>query len=101
VAVISPAIWTSYDQARGANPGAFSSVQSFAAGDVIAHVDQLKGIAVRVASGVDDPFHAGVEKLATVLPTSATIDFGPGCHTEPFFISQEPSSLGFLSAHLS
>jgi hypothetical protein len=39
--------------------------------------------------------------LATVLPTSATIDFGPGCHTEPFFISQEPSSLGFLSAHLS
>ena len=101
VAAISPAIWTSYDQARGANAGAFSSVQSFAAGDVIAHVDKLKGIAVRVASGFDDPFHAGVERLSAVLPAGATVDFGSGCHTEPFFISQEPSSLGFLSAHLS
>jgi pimeloyl-ACP methyl ester carboxylesterase len=101
VAAISPAIWTSYNQAHGANAGAFSSAKSFQAGDVIAHVDKLKGIAVRVASGVDDPFHAGVEKLATVLPASATVDFVSGCHTEPFFISQEPSSLEFLAAHLS
>jgi enterochelin esterase-like enzyme len=38
VAAISPAIWTSYDQARGANVGAFSSARSFAADDVIAHL---------------------------------------------------------------
>jgi pimeloyl-ACP methyl ester carboxylesterase len=101
VAAISPAIWTSYDQARGANAGAFSSAQSFTAGDVIAHVDNLQGIPIRIASGVDDPFHAGVEKLAAVLPASATIDFISGCHTEPFFVSQEPPSLSFLSAHLS
>ena len=101
VAAISPAIWTSYDQARGANAGAFSSAQSFAAGDVIAHAGKLKGVPVRVASGVEDPFHSGVEKLATVLPASATVDFGSGCHTAPFFLSQEPPSLSFLSTHLS
>jgi pimeloyl-ACP methyl ester carboxylesterase len=101
VSAISPAVWTSYDQARGANAGAFSSAQSFAAGDVIAYAGKLNGIPVRVASGIDDPFYPGVEKLATVLPASATVDFGSGCHTDPYFISQEPSSLGFLSEHLS
>jgi hypothetical protein len=27
--------------------------------------------------------------------------FAPGCHTGPFFLSQEPPSLQFLSQHLS
>ena len=34
VAAISPAIWTSYDQARGANAGAYASAAAFAANDV-------------------------------------------------------------------
>jgi predicted esterase len=97
VAAISPAIWTSYEQARAANSGAFVSAQAFEEGDVIAHVDKLNGVAVRIASGTDDPFHPGVEKLAGVLAPSSTVVFTSGCHTDPFFYAQEPPSVHFLS----
>jgi len=97
VAAISPAIWTSYDQARGANAGAFASATAFEEGDVIAHATKLKGVAIRIASGTDDPFHPGVAKLAGVLPPTSTVVFSSGCHTDPFFYAQEPPSVGFLS----
>ena len=101
VAVISPAIWTSYSQARAASAGAFASASAFAKGDVIAHAHSLQGIPVRVASGVDDPFHPGVEKLVGVLPAGSTAVFSAGCHTDPFFLEQEPPSLAFLSRYLT
>jgi enterochelin esterase-like enzyme len=100
VAAISPAVWTSYAQAHAANSGAFVSESAFEAGNVIAHADDLKGIAVRVASGVDDPFHPGVESLASVLPSESIIVFSSGCHTDPFFIEEEPPSLAFLARNL-
>ena len=101
VAAISPAVWTSYAQAHAANAGAFASASAFAAGDVIAHAGSLRGVPVRVASGVDDPFHPGVEKLVSVLPSGSTEVFSVGCHTDPFFLEQEPPSLTFLSRHLT
>ncbi len=101
VAAISPAIWTSYGEAHDANAGAYSSSESFAAADAVTHVTALEGKPVRVASGDDDPFHPGVEALAAALPPSAEVVFAPGCHTGPFFVSQEPPSLQFLSEHLS
>ncbi|MHB1210487.1 MAG: alpha/beta hydrolase [Acidimicrobiales bacterium] len=100
VAAISPAVWTTYTQAHAANAGAFESPQAFAAGNVIAHAGRLQGIPVRIASGVDDPFHPGVEQLARVLPSGSIATFSAGCHTEPFFLEQEPSSLAFLAGHL-
>jgi predicted esterase len=101
VAAISPAVWTTYAQAHAANAGAFASASAFGAGDVIANVGSLQGIPVRVASGVDDPFHPGVEKLVGVLPSSSTVVFSAGCHTDSFFLEQEPLSLEFLSRHLT
>lgn len=101
VAAISPAIWTSFAQAHAASAGAFASASDFAAGDVIAHAASLRGIPVRIASGVDDPFHPGVKELASVLPASGTCVFSMGCHTDPFFLEQEPPSLDFLSRHLT
>ena len=101
VAAISPAIWTSYDEAHGANSGAFASHESFLANDVIRHVGRLDGTPVRIASGADDPFHPGVEALAQVVPSSATVVVAAGCHTGPFFSSQQPPSLQFLSRHLT
>jgi predicted esterase len=100
VAVISPAVWTSYAQARAANAGAFASKANFDAGNVITHVNSLKGVAVRVASGVDDPFRPGVESLESVLPPASTVVFSKGCHTESFFLEQVPPSLAFLSRQL-
>lgn len=101
VAAISPAIWSSYDQAHAANAGAFASASAFAKGDVIRHAAKLREIPLRVASGSDDPFHPGVEKLISVLPAGSTVVVSPGCHTEPFFYEQEPPSLEFLAQHLT
>lgn len=97
VAAISPAVWTTYDQARGANPGAFASAYAFEKGDVIAHASALKGVAVRIASGADDPFHPGVQELASALPRASTVVFSSGCHDDSFFFAQEPPALRFLS----
>ncbi len=100
VAAISPAIWTSYDQARAANAGAYASAAAFAADDVITHAAALTGRPVRVASGHSDPFAPGVRALASALPPDAVVDLGKGCHDGSFFISQEPPSLSFLARHI-
>ena len=101
VAVISPAIWTSFDQSHRANPEAFSSASSFAANNVIDHVGALRGIPLRVATGTDDPFLPGVTALIDVVPKDAVTVLSAGCHTDPFFLEQEPPSLAFLSRHLA
>jgi S-formylglutathione hydrolase FrmB len=101
VAAISPAVWTSYDQARAVNRGAYASAADFAANDVVTHAKGLDGIPVRIASGNSDPFHPGVETLARVVPAETTVVFSSGCHTGPFFSEQEPPSLAFLAEHLT
>jgi len=101
VAAISPAVWTSYDQARGANPGAYASAADFAACDAVTHASALADTPVRVASGLDDPFHPGVVALAAALPSHAVVDISRGCHSGPFFTSQEPPSLAFLADRLT
>ena len=100
VAAISPAIWTTYAEASGANPGAYDSAAQFAAYDAVTHAGPLASTPVRIASGDADPFHPGVVALARVLPRSAVVAFGSGCHTGPFFTAQEPPSLRFLAQHL-
>ncbi len=100
-AAIAPAIWTTYAQARAVNAGAYASAAAFASADAVTHARALAGVAVRVASGADDPFHPGVEALVKVLPPGAVVDISPGCHTLSFFAQQEPPSLEFLGRHLS
>ena len=100
VAAISPGIWTSYDQAKTADPAAYASAAAFSANDTITHAAALAGIPVRVATGYDDPFYPGVQVLARSLPAGAVLDFAPGCHTDPFFREQQPPSLAFLASHL-
>ena len=100
VAAISPAIWTSYAQAKAANAGAYASAAAFDANDAVTHAAALADTPVRVASGHDDPFTPGVQALAQALPPGAVVDFAQGCHTGPFFLQQEPPSLAFLASHL-
>ena len=99
-AAISPAIWTSYPQARAANPGAYASAAAFASADAVAHAASL-AVPVRVAAGVSDPFVPGVRALARVLPPTAVVDIGHGCHAGPFAAAQLPPSIAFLAAHLT
>jgi pimeloyl-ACP methyl ester carboxylesterase len=101
VAAISPAVWTTYAQASGANAGAYASAADFASDDVVTNAASLADTPVRVASGLDDPFHPGVVALARALPKSAVVELSQGCHTGSFFTAQEPPSLAFLGTHLS
>jgi pimeloyl-ACP methyl ester carboxylesterase len=100
VSAISPAIWTTYAQARAANPDAFTSSADFAANDVITHAGHLREIPVRIAGGSSDPFHQGQLLLLQTRDASTASYFGPGCHDQTFFASQEPRSLEFIAAHL-
>jgi enterochelin esterase-like enzyme len=101
VAAISPGIWTSYDQAKSADPGAYASAAAFSANDAITHAAALAGIPVRIATGFDDPFYPGVQVLARSLPAGAVMDVTQGCHTDGFFLEQQPPSLAFLASHLA
>ena len=100
VAAISPAVWTSYHQAAAANLGAYASADDFSADDVVTHASALAGKPVRIASGLDDPFHPGVVALGHALPPGAIVEIPKGCHTDDFFLAQEPPSLEFLGQHL-
>jgi hypothetical protein len=100
-AAISPAVWTSYAQARAVNPGAYASARAFAAADAVTHAGALRGVAVRVATGLGDPFLPGVRALARALPPEAIVRIAHGCHSGPFFQSQLPPSLAFVGQHLS
>jgi S-formylglutathione hydrolase FrmB len=101
VAAISPAKWTSYEQAKAVNAAAYASATDFAEDDAVTHAGGLTHTSVRVASGNDDPFHPGVVALARTLPVTAQIEFSQGCHTGSFFAAQEPPSLQFLGQHLA
>jgi S-formylglutathione hydrolase FrmB len=100
VAAISPAIWTSYNEAHSANAGAYASPRTFRSYDAVTHANALAGKPVRVASGDQDPLHPGIEALIQALP-GAVVVVSHGCHTAPFFLSQEPPSLAFLARHLA
>jgi pimeloyl-ACP methyl ester carboxylesterase len=100
-AAISPAIWTSYAQARSVNPGAYASARAFAAADAVTHAAALRGVAVRVAAGLGDPFLPGVRELARHLPPGAVVRIARGCHTGPFFKAQLLPTLIFLTRHLT
>jgi pimeloyl-ACP methyl ester carboxylesterase len=101
VAAISPAVFTSYTQAIAADADAYASARDFAADDVVAHARRLAGIPVRIASGDSDPFHPGIEALATRLPASAQVTFTSGCHDGTFFAAQRSESLDFIAGHLA
>jgi pimeloyl-ACP methyl ester carboxylesterase len=101
LAVISPAVWTTYADSQNANPTAFTGPTDFADRDVITHASALRGIPVRIASGEDDPFHPYVEVLKQELPAGSHVLFPPGVHDNAFFGSQAVPSLAFLGRHLS
>jgi predicted esterase len=99
VAAISPAIWTTYDQAHAANPSAFASRRTFEKYDVISHAAKLTGLPLRVAAGTDDPFLPGVKSFVAAVTRPEKVVIDSGCHTDSFFFAQEPPSIQFLSRY--
>ena len=101
VSAISPAVWTSYGQAKTANPGAYRGPADFTENDVITHVSSLAHTPVRVCSGLEDPFHPGVVALIDALPRASVTEISTGCHDGMFFAGQRHRSIQFLGEHLS
>lgn len=101
VAAISPAVWTTYGEARSANPTAYASARAFVQYDAFTHTKTLKRTPIRVACGTNDPFYPAVQLLARTLPRHTQVSFSGGCHDESFFNSQAPASLAFLGKHLA
>jgi pimeloyl-ACP methyl ester carboxylesterase len=100
-AAISPAIWTSWNEAHGANPGAFTDPAEFAAYDAVTHATMLGDLPIRVAVGASDPFLPGVRAFIDELPAGDIAVISGGCHSGAFFTSQEPATMAFLSRHLA
>ena len=105
VAAISPAIWTSYAEARAANAGAYASAADFAADDAVTHAagaGPRPGPRRRRLRRPVLPRRPGPGPRPAEGPGRArSLAFGDGCHTGPFFTAQEPPSLAFLARHLT
>jgi pimeloyl-ACP methyl ester carboxylesterase len=99
VAVVSPAIWLSYQDSQLANPTAFTSEVDFDDHDVVRRAARIARTPLWVASGAEDPFHSGVEALAAALPR-ATVSYPPGGHDDPFFKAHAAFALRFAATHL-
>ena len=63
MAAISPAIWTSYAQARQANPAAYASAAAFAANDAVTHAAALGGVPGAGRVGLRRSLRAAPAKL--------------------------------------
>ncbi len=100
VAVISPALWLSYQEAHAADPTAYASKQAFEANDILRHRGRLRGIPIRLATGFDDPFYSDVQVVASKLPAGTVSVFSKGCHTGGFPAAQVAPSLAFLGRYL-
>jgi pimeloyl-ACP methyl ester carboxylesterase len=70
-ATISPAIWTSYAQARAVNPGAYASARAFAAADAVTHAGSLRGVVLPRPA----PAFAGLPSPPPHRPSMITDDF--------------------------
>jgi S-formylglutathione hydrolase FrmB len=101
VAVISPAVWTTYAASQNANPTAFTSATDFAENNVVTHAAALRGMPLRIASGRQDPFHPYLEALVPALPEGSRVHFPAGGHDNGFFGSQAVPSLAFIGKHLT
>lgn len=98
VVASSPALFPSYEDARSTNRRAFDGAADFARNDVLAALDELKGVPLRVDCGTSDPF-AGMarEFRDRVHPAGA---MAGGCHDAAFWRSRLRPQLAFLGHRL-
>ncbi len=105
VAAASPAIFSSYADARAADRRAFDSQGDFARNSVFAGLGALRRVPARVDCGSDDPFAAITAQFRSRLeqltghPAPGGIE--PGCHDSAFWARGLPAELQFLGRHLA
>jgi len=90
VLAASPALWRSYE---AASPGAFDDARDFRDHDVFRSTAELRGTAVRIDCGRDDPFYPAVRAFARRLPGKKLATFGAGFHDASYWRSIAPAQL--------
>jgi S-formylglutathione hydrolase FrmB len=101
IVATSPAIFHSYADARGVNPGAFDSAAEWARYDVTARAREFAGLPVRVAIGAADPFAPAVRAFRDRLPDPGVVRIATGCHDNRFWASVAPEQVRAISAALA
>jgi S-formylglutathione hydrolase FrmB len=96
----SPALWLSYDDARGANATAFDSADDWRRwGDPHTFLDSLRGVPMRVDCGASDPFEPALTSLR--FPDPAAVHVTKGCHEYGFWRSMAPVQLRLIGSALA
>jgi pimeloyl-ACP methyl ester carboxylesterase len=97
-AAMSPAVFPSYDNARGVGSYTFDSQADWEQYGIWAHREQGFSVPVRIDCGDSDPFVSQDRELLTVPGVEGGIE--SGCHEGGFWRRQLPGALRFLATHL-
>jgi S-formylglutathione hydrolase FrmB len=98
-AASSPAVWTSYGDARSAAPAAFDSEEEWRRwGDIVDRADLLHD-RIRIDCGESDSFAPTVALLAKRLPGAVTM--AKGCHDVTYWRSVAGLQLRFVGRALA
>lgn len=95
----SPAVFSSYEAARGADPTAFDGRADFAKNDVRGGLDRLRHTPVWLGCGSSDPFVNATRRLRARLGDPAG-GIERGCHDIAYWRSQLPAALCFMGRHI-
>ncbi|TDD28580.1 esterase [Actinomadura sp. KC06] len=99
VVASSPALFSSYEDARSANRRAFDGRDDFARNDVFASLDALKGVPLRVDCGDSDPFARMTRRFRDRVRPEGSM--GGGCHDVAYWQRLLRPQLAFLGHRLA
>jgi S-formylglutathione hydrolase FrmB len=100
VAASSPAVFSSFANAKATNARAFDDAADFARHDVMTGLDRLNPAATWIDCGHSDPFADVTERLRSRLHRPAGGLF-EGCHDGSYWSRRAHDQLAFLGRHLT
>ncbi len=101
VVAVSPALWRTQAEQANAVPDAFDDAADYARNDVYAGVDRLRGLAVRVDCGADDPFRGATEAFRDRFDPPPSGGIMPGVHNLNTWQRFAPAEVAFLGNALA
>jgi len=99
VAAASPAVFPTYDAARGANADAFDDAADFHRNDVLRGLPRLRDVPSWVGCGHSDVFADITETIRRRLPNTVG-GLSEGCHDTAYWRRELPGVLQFLETQL-
>jgi enterochelin esterase-like enzyme len=99
VTAASPAVFTSYDAAHGADTGAFDNAADFARNDVMRALPGLRAVPAWVGCGRSDVFADVTEQIRRGLGAPRG-GIAPGCHDTSYWRRTLPDVLALLGTRL-